>query len=143
MRRSSPLVTPPSSPPALFFARRRAGMDRGNRHHALRERPAQFSIPLHVAPEPRRDAVRDDFEAAAHRVAGVACAIDLRDHLLLDDRIGAVERRVAGGSAVAAGPIAMTWLTISAPTVRNSWRAMAPTATRAAVSRALARSSTF
>ena len=36
----------------------------------------------------------------------------------------------------------ITWLAISMPSARNSWRAMAPAATRAAVSRALARSST-
>ena len=35
-----------------------------------------------------------------------------------------------------------TWLTMSVPSWQRSWRAIEPTATRAAVSRALARSST-
>ena len=46
-------------------------------------------------------------------------------------------------SGACTGPMPTTWLTISAPTVcRRNAAAMAPRATRAAVSRALARSST-
>ena len=38
--------------------------------------------------------MRDDLEAAAHRVAGVAGAVDLRNHFRLDVRVGAVKRTV-------------------------------------------------
>ena len=43
--------------------------------------------------------MRDDLEAAAHRVAGVARAIDFRDHLLLDAGVGAVQRCVGCNGA--------------------------------------------
>jgi hypothetical protein len=46
-------------------------------------------------------------------------------------------------SASAIDPIAATWLAIATSIRRSNWRAMAPAATRAAVSRALARSRTF
>src|SRR5204863_9240485 len=70
------------------------GLDRGNRHQRLCQAAVELAIPVDVAAEARGNAVRDDLEAAAHRVAGVAGAIDLRDHLLLDPAIDAVERGI-------------------------------------------------
>ena len=68
--------------------------------------------------------------------------------------VGAVERAsapmsrassnvTASGSSSDTDPIAKTWLTIWVPTAARSWRASEPIATRAAVSRALARSRTL
>jgi hypothetical protein len=70
------------------------GLDGGNGHERLRESAVEFAIPLHVAAEPWRNATDDDLEGAAHRVAGVARAIDLRRHLLLERRIHASQGRV-------------------------------------------------
>ena len=58
----------------------------------MREPAVELAIPLDVAAETGRNAAGDDFERAAHRVAGVACAIDFRDHLLLEIRVDAVKR---------------------------------------------------
>ena len=59
-----------------------------------------------------------------------------------DERLRFLERHrpIAGGSAIP--PMADTWLVIRTPNRPRSWRASDPAATRAAVSRALARSST-
>ena len=54
---------------------------------------------MHVAAQTRRQIVDDDLEGAAHRVAGLARLVDLRDHLLLDGRVGAVQRRILGDRA--------------------------------------------
>ena len=50
----------------------------------LREPSIELSIPLHVRSQSRRHAVRDDFEAAAERVAGLARAIDRGHHRRLE-----------------------------------------------------------
>jgi len=71
-------------------------LDGRNRHERAREEAVELCDPLHVAAEARRHAVRDDFEPAAQRVAGVAGAIDLRHHQALDGRVGDVQQRVGG-----------------------------------------------
>ena len=76
-------------------------LDRRDRHERLREPAVQFSIPLDVAAEAGRHAVRDDLEGAAHRVAGFARLVDLGDHPALQIWIDAVQRRgVADGPGV-------------------------------------------
>ena len=69
-------------------------LDRRDRHQGLRQTAVEFSVPLDVAAEPWRHRVRNDLESATHRVAGVARAIDLRDHLLLDRAVGTMQRRL-------------------------------------------------
>ncbi len=125
-RSSSPLVTPPSRPPARLVGRRmprspgagvgvgddlvvhlrswpaRAvdavadgdGFDRRNRHQRLRQPAVELAIPLGVAPEPDRHVARDHFEGPAQRVAGRAGGVDGRHHLLLERRLGTLQRRV-------------------------------------------------
>ena len=108
------------------------GFDGRNRHQRLRQPAVEFAVPLHVAAEAGRHAARDDFERAAHRVAGVAGAIDLRDHLLLELRVDAVQRRVGADGvrlfkgdgqtdrAARSRRSQNTWLTMSAPTAASS-----------------------
>ena len=130
-RRSSPLVTPPSRPPALFVGRatpiggfvrlgrrddfvvhlrpgHRCGLrsdadadalDRRNRHHRLRKAAVELAIPVHVAAEADRQAARDHLEGAAGGVAGVAAAIDLRNHADFRVEVGAAQRRVGADVA--------------------------------------------
>ena len=129
-------------------------LDGGNRHQRLRETAVELAIPLHVAAEagrharaitskrrppcrrprargrsPRSSAARSPGRrsAAASR-PGCAAACSNGDR----QRVGRGRCR----------RLPMTWLTISIPKRASSCRASEPTATRAAVSRALARSST-
>ena len=120
-RTSSPLVTPPSRPPALLVGRtgaaasgpgrissctREPGPDRHfgsdadadrldgvDAHDRLAEASVELAIPLHVRAEARRHAGRDDLERAAERVAGFARRVDRGHHPLLD-----VARRRSGAA---------------------------------------------
>jgi hypothetical protein len=67
-------------------------LDRRDRHERLGQTAIQLAIPVDIAAEARRHAMHEDFEAAAHRIAGLAGAIDLRDHRLLDLRVDTPQR---------------------------------------------------
>ena len=60
------------------------GLDRRDAHQGLGEPAIELAIPLDVAAETWRHAVREDLEGPAHRIAGVAGAIDLGDHPAFD-----------------------------------------------------------
>ena len=57
------------------------GLDRGDRHHRLRETPIKLLVPLRLASEARGNAMRDHFEGATDRVAGVFRRVDGLSHL--------------------------------------------------------------
>ena len=63
------------------------GLDGRNRHDGLREPAVQLAIPVHVAAEARRHAVRDDLEGAADGVAGLLRFVDHLAHGGRDSRI--------------------------------------------------------
>ena len=186
-RRSSPLVTPPSRPPALLVgratpatrppagvrhdlvvdprARARRGLraeadadrlDRGNRHQRLRQPAVELAIPLHVAAEADRHAGGDHLEGAAERVAGFLARASIAAIIRCSTScVDAAQRRVVGqrrglrrtttvvrsGSRDAADREDVAGDAGRRPRA-SSCRATAPAATRAAVSRALARSRT-
>src|SRR4029079_19560011 len=79
-------------------------LDRRNRHQRLREAAVELPIPLDVTAEAHRDARGDDLEGAAERIAGLAGAIDLRDHLALELDVDAAQRGIvrqpAGASEI-------------------------------------------
>ena len=99
---------------------------------ACARRPSSFAIPLHEAAETGQDAAGDHFERATHRVAGLTRAIDLVDHLLLENRVHAVQRRIGrdglwllqtsprAGRRALTLPMQNTWLTISEPIDESS-----------------------
>ena len=119
---------------------------------AWRKPAIELAVPLHVAAEPDRHARGDHLERPAERVARLLGGVDAGDHLLRDRQ----DRRSGPGShreepprartgrCVSGGrpavPIVNTWLVSPMPACARSCRATAPAATRAAVSRALARS---
>jgi hypothetical protein len=95
------------------------GLDRGNRHERLGQPSIELAIPLDVAAEADRDARGDDLERAAERVAGLAGAIDLRDHRLLELRIHAPERRIVGSALACAKSIRSRSGTVMLPSVKT------------------------
>ena len=118
----------------------------------LRQAAVQPRIPGDVRAQADRHAARHHFEDAAHRVAGAVGLVHHFFHARFRRRIHAAEQHlVARGSArpvrprrparsSRTGPTAITWLSTSMPNSPSSALAIAPTATRAVVSRALARS---
>ena len=115
----------------------------------------EAAIPVHVRAEARRHAVGEHLDDAAERVAVFVGAIDLGDHERADVA-GSKQRSGSASSAstssgVGSGdpsgtrtvPIESVWVTRRMPSSPRNARATAPSATRAAVSRALARSSTL
>ena len=121
-------------------------------HHRLGEQAVELAIPVDVAAEPDGHAVGEHLDHPAERVAVLGGRLDLRDHRLGAAGIEAAHRRVvdrargrresAVTAELRASPICTTWEMTSMPIVRSSSLATAPAATRAAVSLALARSST-
>ena len=115
-------------------------------------RPSSFRSQLHVAAEPEHAAPRATTSTSPPRVSPASLASSIRrTHRRLGGRVehahrgavgGGVERRRAATRAARRGcrPSDTTWLPISTPNSSSSRRARAPAATRAAVSRALARS---
>ena len=69
-------------------------LDRGDRHHGLREAPIELAVPLDVRAESGRQASHDDLERAAEGVASGAGGVDGLDHLLLHRLVHAVQRRL-------------------------------------------------
>ena len=129
------------------------GLDGVNAHQRLAEASVELAIPLHVRPEADRHPGGDDLEGATQRVARIARRVDGGHHPLLDVGVGASERRVLGDRRASAketirssrsitSPMTDTWLAMRTPNRPSSCRARLPAATRAAVSRALARSRT-
>ena len=112
----------------------------------------EFGVPLRVASQARRRSVRHHLENAAHRISRAQHLIHLLLHARLDLPIHAAQRRIEirahrldfaptpPAVPVRTCPTATTWLKISQPNSRSSSLATAPSATRAAVSRAEARS---
>ena len=123
-------------------------------HHRLGQQRVELAVPVDVAAEADRHAVAEHLDDAAERVAVLGGGLDLVDHRLLGGRVEAAHRRLVDGGEIgrrrrrgtAVGPCtAPIWITCertSMPSVPSSFLASAPAATRAAVSRALARSST-
>ena len=121
---------------------------------AWREAAVELAVPLHVATEAGRHAGDDHLERAAERVAGLLRArrsprSSAAGASASTQRSGASSASACASSNVTArsagsttSPIAETWLASRMPNRPSSCRARLPAATRAAVSRALARSST-
>ena len=111
-------------------------------------------VAVHEAAQARGQAVGEDLDHPAEGVAGAFGLVDLGDHRVAGGGVQAAHRRVVDPLLIARAParprparrtepIETTWLRISTPaTCRRNARATVPIATRAAVSRALARSST-
>ena len=124
-------------------------------HQGERQARVELAVVVHVRAEPGRRAVRHHLEDPAHGVLRPADPVDLGDHLvrrrLVDapdgrgvDRVQvrrAPERRDRAGTFT--DPIWTTWESTPIPTSARNALQHAPTATRAAVSRALARSKTL
>ena len=124
------------------------------RHQRLGQVGVELAVPVHVAAEADGHAVGQDLGDAAERVAHLGGRLHRGDHGLLGRRVEAPHRalvHLARGrpgpgrglpGGVAASPSATMWLTIETPSWVRSSLASVPAATRAAVSRADARSST-
>ena len=129
-------------------------LHRVDRHQRERDARVDALVPGDVRAEPGRHAVGAHLEDPAEALVRLAGAIDLGDHRGARALVEAAHRRrvdalevIRAGRARAAGavtpPIRTTWLWTLTPSSRRNAFASAPTATRAAVSRALARSSTL
>ena len=114
------------------------------------ERPVEPPVPVDVAPEADREPVHDDLEDPADRVAPAARLVDARDHPRLRVGVRAAQGALLRLLARSRAPLAVhrdaAHLRGERPRVdpdspRNV-RATPPAATRAAVSRAEARSRT-
>ena len=124
------------------------GVDRADRP---RQPTVQAAVPVDVAPEPDGDPGDDHLEHATDRVAVRPGLVDPRDHRRLAGGIGAAKRAPLGllarprrpGGSIAAPPTSAVKLHASTPSSWRNARQTAPAATRIAVSRALARSSTL
>ena len=130
-RSTSPLVMPPSMPPArsvrrpdaarrsqvdLVVGHRAAAagglqpvadldrLDRLHAHEGAGQPRVQPAVPVHVAAQARRQPVDDDLDDAAEGVAVLPDVVDLGDHPLAGRRVGAAHRVLVDAGVVAAGP---------------------------------------
>jgi hypothetical protein len=67
-------------------------LHRVNAHHRPGEPPVESPVPVHVAAETGRQAMDDDLDDAAKRVAILAGRFDFGDHLLARGRVEAADR---------------------------------------------------
>ena len=127
-------------------------LDDVDAHDRRGQRGVEPAVPVDVRAEPDRQPVGDDLEHAADRVAVRARLVDPGDHRRLGLGVRAAQRRRVGLVPRAASPVAGSTATpptsavndqTSMPSSRRNARATPPAATRAAVSRADARSRTF
>ena len=127
--------------------------DRLDAHQGLGQQALQPAVPVHVAAESDRDAVADDLGHPAQGVADLGRGLDLghhgrlglgveAPHLRLVDAREVGERSAGPWTWMTTGPIWTTWLTMPMPSSARKALLTAPAATRAAVSRAEARSRT-
>src|SRR6185437_15194181 len=127
-------------------------LHRLNGHQGLRQPSVQPLVPIRAGAQPRRQPRRAHLEYSPHGVAGAQHLVHFRLHPLLAGRVQAVQQNLIPRRKLAqvtsnsgsrrAAPTATTWLRTSMPSAFNNSLASAPAATRAAVSRALARSRT-
>ena len=123
-------------------------------HQRLGQQAVELAVPVHVAAEPDRHAVGQHLDDAAERVAVLGRRLDLVDHRRLGlgveaAHLGRVDRargRPARGGRVGVGAHRPELDHVARRSRCRAWPssalASAPAATRAAVSRAEARSST-
>ena len=69
-------------------------LDRGNRHHCLRQTPVEFQVPSGVRAEAGHHSARCDFKDTAERVAFTFLLLDQLNHTLLCLFLTATQRRV-------------------------------------------------
>ena len=129
--------------------------ERLDRHDRLREPPVEALLPGDVRADARHEPEGHHLELAAQRLVRLPRRVDLGDHRLAGARVQRAHGRLVHAlevrrrsSAVAARapstvPMRVTCERTSTPSARRNALASAPAATRAAVSRADARSSTL